>query len=906
MISTMQEIQERFNKIKDHKPKASKKLNELGEILASAYRIDANIADEMWQYIVDLNVTENISNAKFYIAQVFYKITERLSNEEATCLITMSPDRVYQMVMHGYDGYKLWDCLDTLIHGYIKANSPENAATCIEYFYDKFDGVSSGRKEIFHIARRAATICSEYIKNGEYTEDSEQLLFQIEHSENQEVNAIVEITKTWVISGECEDYDMLFYVAKKCKEPVEFFDLLWQAKEKYELDELRDKWVEYVEECEEGDIRPYNYIREEEDCDYDTSKLCFYVDMEKNESVLLDYYFSRPNLYDVEKGVVSAWVFEENWEFFVKYISQAIMASTDNSLDWTISNTLKEFMDACFYGAGRDSHDRYGRSYKDLMKSRANAFAEALAQISVITIGCSCHSGYLAFVKEFIQKLNGNLDILNEVGLDEEVETRSAEERLKEYVHNFLGSGNTVYRKKTTEYTVIMDALSEERIQKGYSIVDDEEAVEQSYRLASDDEIASFYFMHYPGEYRIRMEMLSACIKKNDVDRAIALVDMMSTTKGNKGYDDLNGWGRQNMLTFLYLIRLYDYSNKNDWEAAYITNDMRALVKPLVERIMPFLPSKSQDELQRDVYRVELIRDSFDTYIDKLLKDVDIYTTFPRPRGKGNAANVNALSWEITCCFEKLSSKGRFDVINQVMMKLASVRDMLKPITYSGWMRSLVRGVSEQDLLKLYKDYPEIFDVWINETNLRELEIREVADAIGSCCTRAEFTSFRNMVLANKGFIEGVDNCFKTNSQNTKTQLLFNGVTAKIELDYLEVRGSSPRGSHNPIGNINFHFLTTRKSTKLNTVKVVSCLINGIRTTDMGFGFGINNEYRVYEKHNEDELTIYCGFFEEHDICHVNTIELAMNLIDNKGNVVETIAPILIEFDIQTGEYIVK
>ena len=74
----------------------------------------------------------------------------------------------------------------------------------------------------------------------------------------------------------------------------------------------------------------------------------------------------------------------------------------------------------------------------------------------------------------------------------------------------------------------------------------------------------------------------------------------------------------------------------------------------------------------------------------------------------------------------------------------------------------------------------------------------------------------------------------------------------------------------------------------------------------MGFGFGINNEYRVYEKHNEDELTIYCGFFEEHDICHVNTIELAMNLIDNKGNVVETIAPILIEFDIQTGEYIVK
>ena len=33
MITTMKEIEQRFDAIKDHKPKASKKLNELGEIL---------------------------------------------------------------------------------------------------------------------------------------------------------------------------------------------------------------------------------------------------------------------------------------------------------------------------------------------------------------------------------------------------------------------------------------------------------------------------------------------------------------------------------------------------------------------------------------------------------------------------------------------------------------------------------------------------------------------------------------------------------------------------------------------------------------------------------------------------------------------------------------------------------
>lgn len=53
MITTMNEIEQRFDAIKDHKPKASKKLNELGEILASAYKINPDRADEMWQYLVD-------------------------------------------------------------------------------------------------------------------------------------------------------------------------------------------------------------------------------------------------------------------------------------------------------------------------------------------------------------------------------------------------------------------------------------------------------------------------------------------------------------------------------------------------------------------------------------------------------------------------------------------------------------------------------------------------------------------------------------------------------------------------------------------------------------------------------------------------------------------------------------
>ena len=52
MIKDWSEIQERYDAIKDHKPRASKKLNELGDILSSAYAIDPDEADQMWQYIV--------------------------------------------------------------------------------------------------------------------------------------------------------------------------------------------------------------------------------------------------------------------------------------------------------------------------------------------------------------------------------------------------------------------------------------------------------------------------------------------------------------------------------------------------------------------------------------------------------------------------------------------------------------------------------------------------------------------------------------------------------------------------------------------------------------------------------------------------------------------------------------
>ena len=164
MISSWNEIQSRYDAIKDHKPRASKKLNELGDILSSAYMQNPDMADRMWQYIVELNIVDDITFSKFYVAQVFNKLTDRMKAEDATAFLTMTPERVRLLINYGYDGGTLWHCLSTLIKGYLVSDDVDNAIVCVEYFYNKFGGINSGNPEIISVVRNVGKICTELVE----------------------------------------------------------------------------------------------------------------------------------------------------------------------------------------------------------------------------------------------------------------------------------------------------------------------------------------------------------------------------------------------------------------------------------------------------------------------------------------------------------------------------------------------------------------------------------------------------------------------------------------------------------------------------------------------------------------------------------------------------------------------
>lgn len=713
MNNSMLEIEKRFEKIKDHKPQRATKLKELGDILAKAYRLDPYRANEMWQYLVELNVTERISSSKFYIAQIFGKIKELLSPEEATNLISMVPERVELFVNYGYTGGSLWECLDTLMNGYIRLNFPDGAAFYLKCLYNKFGGIWSEHKEVFRVARKAAEICTKYINDNQYINEAKCVLQAIGKTENPEINLIVETVQKIELFKKADDYESMFFLYEKCRDPIGFSNLLASAKGKISQDVLVNKWISYIEKCEENDVGPYSL-------NYDKDTFPFYVKIMKNEPILLNYYFDRPTIYAVEYGVIYEWIYDEDWKSFVKYISKTIMATSESSMDYILKTNLKKYMDACLCTDGVKKQNLFGKSYYELMRTRAIPFAKALAAVLNVTKGCKCYKSLLALVKQFVQKLTGNLEILNEIGLNEKMETRSAEERLKDYIRDFLRSATMEYEEETTEYDVIMESVYEEISNKIKNNQDEEfEKIQFYYRLALDQEIVRFYFIYFTEADEMREQMILSCIKNDNVKRAYELIEIMNAAKDL--FKDPNGMEFRIMKTIRSLVVLCDYSKKDSFEAEGITDAMRQMVKKLAEYVLSILPVDLKETLSDEMYRITEIDE--EAYIKSLMKDVNLYCTFPRALELANASVINRLGARIWNSFEILSRINRLDVLQKIMLHFANVKDLLTPIRYDTWVDLMMDEFQGKDIAKILNEAPEIFEAWFEMGNAQKKKL---------------------------------------------------------------------------------------------------------------------------------------------------------------------------------------
>lgn len=444
MITTMNEIEQRFDAIKDHKPKASKKLNELGEILASAYKINPDRADEMWQYLVELNVRDDEKNAKFYIAQVFNKVKGLIPADEATDLIMMTPERVEMMLLYGYGGGTLYSVLNTLTIGFLKNENVNNVMASLEYVFEKFGGVESGNPEILKATKTIVQTGAELLQTDKDYEDTiSELLNELESLDNEKIAAYAKVNSLLLGLSKTNNIEDLLQLASEFGFTQEFMDLLWLAREDISTGKLEIIWQNLVENMEDNNLLPIpEEYGEEEAEEYSDSKMCFFVNLIAENDRLLTQYFENNRGNFFKQCIFYKWIQDEAWEKIAEYIAKSLMAFEDqnNMFDYGYMNMISPYMEGYLMGEYMDRTDRWGRSIKIINENNIEKFIDALCKASVMSVGCENHEKYHKRVKEFVEKTTGDMSCFEKYDFSEKLDTRSGLERLKAFTQNFLKS----------------------------------------------------------------------------------------------------------------------------------------------------------------------------------------------------------------------------------------------------------------------------------------------------------------------------------------------------------------------------------------------------------------------------------------------------------------------------------
>lgn len=749
-IEDSEEIESRFDAIKDHRPKAAKKLAEIGDLLASEYLIDPERANQMWLYLTDLNLDGDPKAAKYYVAQVFMKIVERLPKQDAAILIAMDPHRIETLAQNCYTGWTLWDCERALFGGLIKAELYDQAISAIESFLDYFAGLKPNNPTTFHTAMVATEVC-----RSTGSETADQVLHWIRQYSDE-----IAIFVDAVYASADGDSRAAIFIAIRCKDAAMFYNLLWTARHEIGLEEAQALWVEYLENCDETDALPYGSIYNDPDDDSGESKELYYISLEKNEDRILERYFDRPKLYSLEHSILVEWIFNEDWPRFVRYTTILLTSGQDRTPDQVLIRTLNQFTEACFYADGHDERDNYGRSYRDFMRNHSHDFARSLAQVCAGIVGSPCYEEFQETVAQFIQRLDGNLEILQEVGIIRHEETRTPEQRLIVYAQDFLNSGKPVCPPRETAYKLILDAFRADGFNPSRTFLIDERHLDDFYRWAYNDILVDFFFTRFPSEREIRANIISACILKGDVDRASELTEMMPVNEktGRFKNNRTDDWAFQTSWTMQAIADFYDYSKEDDYlYKDVVTNDMRTTAAHLIESVLNRAPQSQKNFLTAELTKVNKSSCIEDEYVANFLNALDEYTTFPYT--SQTMMRVNDLSWTIVDGFKKLPTIGRVDVIGHAINSLAGVRDQLIGVKLTTFMNFMADAIDNDSLLKIFNAYPEAFESWALADDLPGRNVLTIAAKIGATGDRAASDSFRSLILATYGWVNGLDDC---------------------------------------------------------------------------------------------------------------------------------------------------
>ncbi len=784
MIATWEEINSRYDAIKDHKPRATKKLKELGEILASAYLLDPQRADEMWQYIIELNIKDNITFSKFYIAQVFNKLTDNLPPEEAVEYVSMRPERVRLMLIYGYDGSTLNHVVYTIVGSLVLDGMMDEAVETLSMLEEKFstqDGLS-----LFSLYSVFNSLCESLEEKPEqidyafrYRIPNKNVLSFLDACcdgfKDEYIQSIVQarkaILKDEIIKGKEEVNRILHCLSEASTHSNYDFAGLFSDFLYFERDLIGDEAENIIfDYCSEAETVRLPLVAYGED-DRLLAVSNWYRTIFSGSPRILRVLFEKQSCQEFLKNTLRQLMYDGDWKALLQYLVLGLNQETEygpsSYLEFikeeiryylSVKDKKVEFKDGQWWvSLNEDGTFRTTIDRPRVSADNVGEFIQILGQVCVLTSGSSVNEQLVEDVRSFVTKETGNVKALQAMGMEVDVDNRTELEKFRDYAERESTqrtSCDNSYNQRQKEYEFIRNIQRETGTY----------GVETGKLLAKQPQILSFFFLHDAHSFSSKADIILGALLDDNYPAALKCVDYMIETATYPNFSERNSWSVEMKNTINNLLRAVFRKNTSEYEESY-SDGITLTVIQIAEKCLPYLGGDDANDVKAELLKLKPADDDTAEFIRQLMQDVDDYTAEKKPRGYSK--RINNISSGIIRGIEVLSQLNRMDIVAQILLKITAGRKYIAGPSYESWMTSFTR-VTDEQRLELYSLIPDVYATFI-EASDRMTALRFLL-AFGKLGNSSVFKTLRDQVLQKHGYIDGMASCFHY-SEETATPI---------------------------------------------------------------------------------------------------------------------------------------
>lgn len=786
MIDNWEEINSRYNSIKDHKPRATKKLKELGEILASAYRLDPQRADEMWQYIIELNINDNITFAKFYIAQVFKKLTTYLTLEEATQLVSIHPERVRLMLIYGYDSVMRLSHAAYAIMGYqVFSGKLDEAVDILKLLEEKFITQDELNYDVLYSVFNAFCECLEN-KTRPVIEHSFRYDIPLDNVisfydvccrdlSDEYMQAVIQVRRC-LLTGE---------INRDIEETKRILHCLTEiaAKKTFEFNYLVKEYLYAEREIIGSDAESilYHYYSEANiiylpiSSNSEDEKLLeksnWYQDIIINSQRIISELFRKTRFNDFHEQIMHNYMYKCDWKNFLQLLVLGLNQENEPYSSSYLKFIKKEIRDyllikdeqiECRHGHWSIITEPKKIEYSEnsiscsisvswspiskprVTKENVNSFIQALGRACILTHSSPVNEQLIDEVRSFVTKETGNVDVLLSLGMEVEADNRTELEKFSDYakkesIHRSLY--DNTYTQKSIQYFIKVE--QETKIS----------GVDTGKLLAKRPEILSFLFLHDAHSSYIKKYIILGALLDNNFPAALKCVDYLIKTATYPNFSDSNSWASEMTTTLCDILQSVYQRNTTEPDKPY-PESVTLTVIQIVEKCLPYLGDDDANEVKGNLVCLKPTDDKKDEFIGQLLQDVEKYTVQKKP--KEYSKQLNNTMIKIKRGIGVLSKLNRIDIVAQVLRMITADKNF-SINSYESWLTQLW-PLSNKQLYELYYMIPDVYASYIEESDSKSA--LNLLRSFGKLGNPTIYKALKSQILQKHGYIDGMNSCF--------------------------------------------------------------------------------------------------------------------------------------------------